>query len=74
MTAPSTDPGFLAWRGQRLYNVMVSLTPCQEWTDDYAARLVDQIADEILNPTRPIAQPNWAALGLGSADEAAGRN
>lgn len=24
--------------------------------------------------THPVAQPNWAALGLGSAEEAAGRN
>ena len=68
----SADPAYQAWRGQRLFEAITQRTSRKQ--GGYAAWRVDQIADDILNRTRPVAQPNWAALGLGSADEAAGRN
>ena len=68
----SADPAYQAWRGQKLLQ-------CAEHEADLsagraAACMADLMAEAILNPARPVRQPDFAALGLGSADEAAGRN
>ena len=65
----SMDPAYQAWRGQKLLDTAErkDLPGAASW----AAREIDSFAAKILNPARPVAQLNWAALGLGSADEAA---
>ena len=68
----SADPAYQVWRGLKL----LETTPDND-TAEFAAYilgLVDMIAEDTIDPVRRVAQPNWEALGLGSADEAAGRN
>ena len=52
MTTPSTDPGFQAWRDRKLY-----LETLDQGLNYYnaicAAREIDVIAADILNPPRP---------------------
>ena len=66
------DPAFQTWRGEKLQETNVPGT--EPYMSFWLAQRVDKIAAEILTPARLVAQPNRAALGLGSADEAAGRN
>ena len=69
----SADPAYQAWRGQKLF--LDGLNQEQLAKDSlWAAVQCNNLAAEILNPARPVRQPDFAALGLGSADEAAGRN
>ena len=65
----SADPAYQAWRGQKLWQMAVQEVGVIEAYDAVA-----WIKAEILNSARPVRQPDFAALGLGSADEAAGRN
>ena len=66
----SADPAYQAWRGQKLFE----LARRKFGPPDAHDAVVGILAAEILNPARPVRQPDFAALGLGSADEAAGRN
>ena len=68
----SADPAYQAWRGQKLVETIARVKSPSAGV--FMAWRVDHIAADILAVTRPVAQPNWTALGLGSADEAAGRN
>ena len=68
----SADPAYQAWRGQKLWET--SPNNNMAFSAAQVGRLIDMIAEDALNPTHRVAQPDWEALGLGSADEAAGRN
>ena len=68
----SADPAYQAWREQKLVETIARVKSPSAGV--FVAWRADKFAAEILNPARLVAQPNWAALGLGSADEAAGRN
>ena len=68
----SADPAYQAWRGQKLVEIMA--LPISRSRSDEAVRIVGISNARILNSARPVRQPDFAALGLGSADEAAGRN
>ena len=68
----SADPAYQAWRGQKL--VEAETQPPSKHDGDFMINRINNIGTSILNLARPVRQPDFAALGLGSADEAAGRN
>ena len=71
----SADPAYQVWRGLKLLETIDQRQSLEAKHDAaYLARAVDLIVAKILNPARPVRQPDFAALGLGSADEAAERN
>ena len=70
---PVEGRSFTQWRAGILLGEAIARSPAPK-AAYHAASAIDQIAAQILRANRPVAQPNWPALGLAGIEDAEARN